>query len=450
MAGKKAVIGRLMDSLGGKFSSELGIKLSGAKSGEVFKWFLASKLFGARISTAIAMKTYREFERRGVVTPWAVQRAGWDRLVETLDAGGYVRYDFSTATKLLGITKDLLDIYGGDLFTLYRESGDAEDLRGRLKALGKGIGDVTVDIFLREMRAVWPGAGPGVSIHVTLAAERLALIGPDEKDPLKTLEGVWSRWKIKGRDFPDFEAALLKLGKDFCRRQKSSACPLGEECGCTVILKTKRTEMAGAQRDWEKLYRAESVEAMPWYYPGLDPDLKRALKGLKLASGSALDLCTGPGTQAFALSGLGFRVTAMDISGTAVRKAVKKAREEGLKIDFIRKDFLKAGMKDKFDLVFDRGCFHTLPPGLRGDYLGAIGALIRPGGYLFLKCFSHIEKMEGGPYRFTPGEIRGLFGKNFKILSIRHTVYQGTLKPLPKALFCVLQKAKNLAGNALS
>src|SRR3990170_5102919 len=107
MGNVKDTIKKLISTLGGKFSKELGIDLSKGKSTEIFKWFLASKLFGARIGTNIAIKTYREFERCGVLSPEKILETGWDGLVRILDDGGYARYDFSTATKLLEIMADL-------------------------------------------------------------------------------------------------------------------------------------------------------------------------------------------------------------------------------------------------------------------------------------------------------------------------------------------------------
>ena len=101
MRNVKDTIKKLISTLGGKFSKELGINLSKGKSTEIFKWFLASKLFGARIGTNIAIKTYREFERCCVLSPEKILDTGWDGLVKILDDGEYARYDFSTATKLL-------------------------------------------------------------------------------------------------------------------------------------------------------------------------------------------------------------------------------------------------------------------------------------------------------------------------------------------------------------
>src|SRR4028118_971518 len=90
--------------------------------------------------------------------------------------------------------------------------------------------------------------------------------------------------------------------------------------------------------DWEQLYQDKNVESMPWFNPDLDPDLGQALTKLNLHAGTALDLGTGPGTQAIALAERGFQVTATDLSDTAVRQAIDKAKEKGLDISFKQDD----------------------------------------------------------------------------------------------------------------
>lgn len=79
------------------YSEDLGIDLTVPE--DRFRWFLASILFGARISEKIAARTYMALERAGLDSPENILSAGWDELVRILDEGGYVRYDFSTATK---------------------------------------------------------------------------------------------------------------------------------------------------------------------------------------------------------------------------------------------------------------------------------------------------------------------------------------------------------------
>ena len=123
---------KLVGKLGGTYAPALGINLASMESDEVFKWFLASVLFGARISEDIAMKTYREFEKAGVLSPEVIFETSWPRLVGILDRGGYVRYDFKTATKLLEVTGALKEKYEGDLNRLHFFAKDERDLEKRL------------------------------------------------------------------------------------------------------------------------------------------------------------------------------------------------------------------------------------------------------------------------------------------------------------------------------
>jgi endonuclease III len=227
------VIKVLLKNLGQKFSSSLNIELSSGDSGEIFKWFLASILFGARISETIVVNTYKQFEKEGVLSAQRILDTGWDGLVRILDNGGYVRYDFKTATKLLEIMGALKELYQGDLNKLHLEAKDSSDLENRLKNLGKGIGDVTVNIFLRELRGIWQKADPLPSDLVILSARNLGLISyklKSKKDILNELRSVYQRNKVKGKDFVDFEAALLRLGKDFCRKGKCVICVVKDFC----------------------------------------------------------------------------------------------------------------------------------------------------------------------------------------------------------------------------
>ncbi len=95
-------------------------------------------------------------------------------------------------------------------------------------------------------------------------------------------------------------------------------------------------------------------------------------------------------------------------------------------------------MKNEFDYIFDRGCFHVLSPGDRKEYTNKIKRILKDNGILFLKCFSDKEPRQEGPYKFSQNEISDFFNESFRIDSIKETVYQGTLDPLPKALFFVM------------
>ena len=137
----------LIKNLGRRYSEILGINLRKDDDNEISKWFLASVLFGAPISETSAIRTYRCFERRGVLTPEKILKTGWHGLVEILDEGGYTRYDFKTSDKLLEVMGNLIAKHEGSLSLLHEQALNSSDLEKRLKDLGKGIGEVTVSIF---------------------------------------------------------------------------------------------------------------------------------------------------------------------------------------------------------------------------------------------------------------------------------------------------------------
>lgn len=218
---KQKMVEALIRNFGQRYSELLDINLQGADRQETFKWFLASILFGAPISETSVMKTYRCFEKRGLMTPRKILETGWDGLVEILDEGSYTRYDFKTADKLLEVMGNLVKEYDGDLNLLHERSCDSSDLEGRLKALGKGIGDVTVAIFLRELRGVWEKADPRPTPLVILAAKNLGITESEEPQRvLEDLKNLWEENQVAGKTFGHFETALLRLGKDFYRRKK--------------------------------------------------------------------------------------------------------------------------------------------------------------------------------------------------------------------------------------
>lgn len=191
---------------------------------------------------------------------------------------------------------------------------------------------------------------------------------------------------------------------------------------------------------WEELYQTNDVTNMPWYYPKLDPDVEEALRVLKLSTGKVLDLGTGPGIQALELARRGFKVTALDFSLAAVSRAQKIAEEEGVDVCFMHADVLHLRLRESFDYVLDRGCFHTIEPEQRVRYRSSAAKLVKEGGYFFLKCYSYKEQGETGLYHLHPDELQELFSDVFQILGLKETVYHGTQQPHPQALFALMQR----------
>jgi hypothetical protein len=197
-----------VNKFGQPFSEMLDIDLKSRRNGEIVKWFLASILYGKPIRESSATATYRKFEEKGVISASKIVKTGWEGLVSILDDGGYTRYDFSTADRLLEIFRNLQKKYAGDLNRLYASARGEKDLEEKLKDLGRGIGDTTVSIFLRDMRIAWPKAEPRPSPLVALAMRELGI-----RDLRKFA-------KANHLDIIRLETALLRLGKDFLKKGK--------------------------------------------------------------------------------------------------------------------------------------------------------------------------------------------------------------------------------------
>ncbi|MBI5229366.1 hypothetical protein HY991_04600 [Candidatus Micrarchaeota archaeon] len=199
------ILTNLIKKYGEPYSRELGINV-GKGDAELFKWFIASMLFGARIPEKIAVNTFKEFERMGVLTPEKVLATGWNGVVGLLDNGGYVRYDFSTATDLLEATKLLKKKYGGSFSKLHSLSPDATDLRKRLMEM-RGVGPVTASIFLRDLREIWSKAEPLPTPLVTRSARELGI-----REIEKVLKQLPPEKSIA------LETALVRVGKMLKRK----------------------------------------------------------------------------------------------------------------------------------------------------------------------------------------------------------------------------------------
>jgi hypothetical protein len=206
----------LLGACGGLFSAQLGIRLESLRAAELFKWFLASLLFGARITESVAVRTYRAFVHHRLDTPQAIAAADFGELLEVMAEGGYVRYDGITSRKVQEASRKLLAEYGGDLNRLHASARDSRDLEARLDDF-RGVGPATVGIFLRELRGLWPKASPPLGELAALAADHLGI-----GDPF----AFWQANPVSGYDFRNFEAALTRLGRDYCRKGRCSKAPL--------------------------------------------------------------------------------------------------------------------------------------------------------------------------------------------------------------------------------
>ncbi len=166
-------------------------------------------------------------------------------------------------------------------------------------------------------------------------------------------------------------------------------------------------------------------------------------------TGSVLDAGCGTGDNALFFAGRGHKVTGIDFLAEPIARARRKAAERGLTATFLVLD--ARALKDLpevFDSVIDSGLFHVFSDPDRRRYVEGLATVVKPGGRLFLLCFSDEEPGTHGPRRVSKQELHDAFAQGWVIDSIEPSRYEvrPDLKDLafseggPKAWFAVVRR----------
>jgi cyclopropane fatty-acyl-phospholipid synthase-like methyltransferase len=173
---------------------------------------------------------------------------------------------------------------------------------------------------------------------------------------------------------------------------------------------------------WDRIYRTRGYKKVPWHSGQPDRHLVRLVNEGKINKGRVLDMCSGDGTNSIYLASRGFEVYGVDVSGTAVRIARERCRKRKLACVYEEGNVLEPSFKGPFDFIFDRGCFHHISAAEKPEYVKVLKRLLRPGGRFFLLCFS--DKNPPLEKNLTKEDIRGYFGRDFRIHYIKDSVHR--------------------------
>jgi SAM-dependent methyltransferase len=195
---------------------------------------------------------------------------------------------------------------------------------------------------------------------------------------------------------------------------------------------------------WEAIYSSRSQQllgVLPWESDRPVAALVELLDRPGIEPRRALELGCGDGVNAVFMAQRGCEVTAVDISGTAIEMARRKALDAGVDVHLLVGDVFELGLEGSFDLVFDRGLLHHLQVFQFEDYRRLVADRLAAGGLLHLICHhvstrptvvldamygGAIGKLLGfltGPLQetgcgFTEEELRQIFSERFEVESI--------------------------------
>lgn len=197
---------------------------------------------------------------------------------------------------------------------------------------------------------------------------------------------------------------------------------------------------------------SKHFEAM---YTGLPPwEIGRPQKAFvnvaDQVAGSILDVGCGTGENALYFAERGHKVTGIDFLAGPIAVAKQKATERRLTATFLVSDALALRhLPEVFDTAIDCGLFHVFSDEDRRRYVDGLDSVLRPGGRLFLLCFSEAEPEGQGPRRISRKEIGDAFADGWVLESIEPSVLEvrpdredmGFRVGGPKAWFVIARRA---------
>ena len=173
------------------------------------------------------------------------------------------------------------------------------------------------------------------------------------------------------------------------------------------------------ERGWDGAYHRYPLRRLPWELGRPREVLVDLVESGRARPTEALDLCCGAGTNPVYLVERGFEVTVLDIADRAVELTIEKACQAGVNVNILIGDFVSLPFTDeKFNFVFDFGCFHHVKTGNRAAFIEGVHRVIKSGGTYLMVCFSDRNGRAWNHLRRE--QIVELFGDHFEIENIDH------------------------------
>lgn len=149
------------------------------------------------------------------------------------------------------------------------------------------------------------------------------------------------------------------------------------------------------------------MNEIPWNRETPPDVLVGLVKSGKVKPCRTIDLGCGTGNYSIYLASVGFEVTGIDISPTAIKIAKDNARKKGIKCNFLVANVLDNlnEVEGKFDFAYDWELLHHIFPKHRRIYVKNVYNILNPGGKYLSVCFSEKDASFGGSGKYRKTRI---------------------------------------------
>lgn len=198
--------------------------------------------------------------------------------------------------------------------------------------------------------------------------------------------------------------------------------------------------MDGIKRaEIDKIYKNINLENIPWNIEAPPEALVELVSSGMVLPCKTIDFGCGAGNYAIYLASIGFDVTGVDISPTAIKLAKENAKRKGVKCNFLVADVLGNfdEVTETFDFAYDWELLHHIFPEEREKYVKNVHKMLNPGGKYLSVCFNEKDPQFGGSgkyietrigtilYLSSLEELRALFDPYFSIKELKTVEIRG-------------------------
>ncbi len=201
------------------------------------------------------------------------------------------------------------------------------------------------------------------------------------------------------------------------------------------VLATLDALLARGNGEWWNAFYEDRAKPCPFFVAVPDESLVCWVDEKVIPRGRAIDLGCGAARNALFLAQRGFDVDGVDYSRKAIDWAAERVAAAGVAVrlrceSVFALDYAPGG----FDLVYDSGCFHHMPPHRRRTYVDLVSTLLKPGGWFGLTCFRpeggsgftdrdvYKRRSMGGGLGYTEERLRAIWSHGFEVHAFRQMI----------------------------
>jgi len=156
----------------------------------------------------------------------------------------------------------------------------------------------------------------------------------------------------------------------------------------------------------ESIYAKLAPSQIPWNIQDPPEQLVELVQNRTIEPCTVLDLGCGTGNYAIYLAKLGFRVTGIDISQTAIQLAKDNAQKANVTCEFLVGNVIEEHvfMEKRYEFIYDWEMLHHIYPEDRPKYIRNVHDHLSDEGLYLSVCFNMDDPNFGGKgkYRKTP------------------------------------------------